>query len=215
MKPHPYRGTGVAPVSDIEDTGSGQGIRRVRSAHISVRKGIKDGDRRDACPTPQAWFSPEWIRRKPPSPSRLVRVRASLGWLGLLAPLLVSATGCVYVLPVPTAYHPEGSRRNLTEATANQFAPGQTTVAEVVLALGEPDTATDDASRLNYRWERVNMHLSRGWLVAVPDAAIGQSWGTTYSHDYSLSFAFDKYGVLQKVGTTNVNKHITEHADTP
>ena len=144
-----------------------------------------------------------------------VGVRASLRWLGLLAPLLVFATGCVYVLPVPTAYHSDGSRRNLTETTASQFVPGQTTVAKVVLALGEPDTATDDASRLNYRWERVNMHLVRGWLVAVPDAAIGQSWATTYSHDYSLSFAFDKCGVLQKVGTTNVNEHITERTDTP
>ena len=156
---------------------------------------------------------------KPPSLFLLVRVRASLGWLGLLAPLLVLATGCVYVMPVPTAYHSDGSRRNLTEATASQFAPGQTTVAEVVLALGEPDTATDDASRLNYRWERVNMRLARGWLVVVPlgadPDAFGKSWSTTYSHDYLLSFAFDKSGVLQNVGTTNVSKHGTERTDTP
>jgi hypothetical protein len=139
----------------------------------------------------------------------------TLRWLVVAAPLAFLAVGCVYVFPVPTAYHPVGSRRNLTEATATRFAPGTTTVDEVVLALGEPDEAAGDGSWLNYRWERVNMHLLRGWAIPAGEVAVGQGWETIYSHEYSLGFAFDQRGVLQYAGTTNVAVRNTDTTHSP
>jgi hypothetical protein len=94
-----------------------------------------------------------------------VRTQAALCWLGTLAPLAALAAGCVYAVPVPTAYHPAGSRRNLTEDRATRFAPGSTTVDDVVLALGEPDESAPDASRLTY------------YLVSGIDYTFGQEEG--------------------------------------
>ena len=138
-------------------------------------------------------------------PSLRFQTQMPRHWLVVLVPLVALSAGCAFILPVPTAYHPAGSRRNLTEATVARFVPGTTTVDDVVLALGEPDQAAADPSRLNYRWERVNMHLSRGWAVAIGPVLVGgEGRETTYSHAYSLSFTFDPSGVLQNVATTNV-----------
>ncbi len=133
-------------------------------------------------------------------------------WLGLLTQLvgLVALTsGCVFVAPVPTAYHPPGSRRNLTADTSGQFVRGTATVDDVVLALGEPDEATADASRLTYRWERVNLHLVWGWAIPAGQIAVGQAWETTYSRRYSVSFEFDPAGLLQGVQATNERNEVT------
>ena len=112
-------------------------------------------------------------------------------------------SGCVFVAPVPTAYHPAGSRRNLTEDTAKHFTPGSATVDDVVLALGEPDESPADASRLTYRWERVNLHLVWGWFIPAADATAGQAWERVYSRIHSATFEFDGAGVLQNLATTN------------
>ena len=112
-------------------------------------------------------------------------------------------SGCVFVAPVPTAYHPAGSRRNLTEDTAKRFAPGSATVDDVVLALGEPDECAADASRLTYRWERVNLRLVWGWFIPAAEATAGQGWERVYSHIHSATFEFDGAGVLQRLATTN------------
>lgn len=138
-----------------------------------------------------------------------VRTQKTLRCLGSVAPLAALTAGCVFVAPMPTAYHPPGSRRNLTEDTATRFVPSTATVDDVVLALGEPDEAASNASRLTYRWERVNMHLVWGWFIPAADATVGQGWERTYSHAHSLSFAFDECGVLQNVSTTNVDVRIT------
>lgn len=138
-----------------------------------------------------------------------IGTQAALRWLGTLTPLAALAAGCVYAVPVPTAYHPEGSRRNLIEETAARFAPGSATVDDVVLALGEPDEAAPDASRLTYLWERVYMHFFWGWVIPTPEFGVGQGWERTSSHLHSLSMAFDERGVLQSVTTTNVKAQFT------
>ena len=127
-------------------------------------------------------------------------------WLGAmthLVGLMALTSGCVFVAPVPTAYHPAGSRRNLTEETTGRFARGTTTVDDVALALGEPDEATANPARLTYRWERVNMHLSWGWMIAFGGVGGGQAWNKTYSHRHSVSFEFDQAGRLQGVQAIN------------
>ena len=139
-----------------------------------------------------------------------VGTQAAMRWVGTVALAATLAAGCVFVAPVPTAYHPSGSRRNLTEDTATRFAPGSTTVDDVVLALGEPDQAASDAARLTYVWERVHTHLRWGWVIPAAEATVGQVWERTYSHAHSLSMAFDEGGVLQTVSATSVNVRITE-----
>jgi len=134
-------------------------------------------------------------------------------WLAPVALLAVLTSGCVFVAPVPTAYHPAGSRRNLTDATATRFVPNTTTVDEVVLGLGGPDEAASDASSLTYRWERVNLHLVWGWAIPGPYGGAGQGWDRTYSHLHPLNFTFDKSGVLQDVTTTNLDRRITKQAE--
>jgi len=135
-----------------------------------------------------------------------------LRWLGLLTQLvglLALTSGCVLVVPVPTAYHPPGSRRNLTADTAGRFARGGATVYDVVLALGEPDEAVADASQLTYRWERVNLHLLWGWAIPLGETAVGQTWEKTYSRRYAVSFEFDPAGLLQGVKATNERNEVT------
>ena len=68
------------------------------------------------------------------NPCLRVRTQAAIRWLGTLAPLAALAAGCIFFVPVPTAHHSEGSRRNLTEDTATRFVPGGATVDDVVLA---------------------------------------------------------------------------------
>ena len=137
------------------------------------------------------------------------RTHQTLRLLAAVAPLAALTAGCIFVVPVPTACHTAESRRNITEATTTRFAPGKATVEDVVLALGEPDQAASDASRLTYGWERVNMHLVWGWAIPAAEASVGQGWETIYSHEYSLSFAFDQSGVLQNLKTTNINVQTT------
>ena len=144
------------------------------------------------------------------NPCLRVRTQAAIRWLGTLAPLAALAAGCIFFVPVPTAHHSEGSRRNLTEDTATRFVPGGATVDDVVLALGEPDEAAADASRLTYRWERVYMHLFWGWAIPAADATVGQGWERTSAHAHTLSMAFDNRGVLQTVTTTNDKVQVTD-----
>ena len=139
-----------------------------------------------------------------------VRTQSAIRWLAPLAPLAALAAGCVFAVPVPTAYHPAGSRRNLTEETATRFAPGSATIDDVVLALGEPDDAAPDATRLTYLWERVYMHFFWGWAIPAADATVGQGWERTSSHAHSLSMTFDERGVFQTVSTTNDKVQFTD-----
>jgi len=135
-----------------------------------------------------------------------VKPARALWWLGLLTQcvgLVALTSGCVFVAPVPTAYHPLGSRRNLTEDTSSRFAPGAATLDDVVLALGEPDETATNPARLIYRWERVNMHLAWGWFIPAAEVSGGQTWDKTYSRRYSVSFEFDQAGRLQGVQATS------------
>ena len=142
-----------------------------------------------------------------------VQTQKTMRWLWSVVLLTMLTSGCVFFVPVPTAYHPPGSRRNLTEDAASRFAPRTATLDDVVLALGEPDEANADASWLTYRWERVNMHLVWGWVIPAADASIGQGWERTYSHALAMNFVFDECGVLQNVRTTNVDVRITESSE--
>jgi len=108
-----------------------------------------------------------------------------------LAALVSNMTGCI-ILPVPVSYHTHGSRKNLRSEDTQWLVPGQTTRAQVVLRLGEPDEIEDDDSRLVYRWEKIYLQV---W-VAVGGGYSGAAGPTDYGRDYALELTFDLRGAL-------------------
>ena len=147
---------------------------------------------------------------KPHPLSLRVRKHKALHWLLAFVLLTGLMTGCAFVFPVPTAYHPAGSRRNLTEATATRFVPGTATLDDVVLALGEPDQIIASPLKLTYEWERVNFHLVSGWAIGLPGTGIGNGSHLVYGHHRTLMFNFDDTGALEAVEFSDVKTKLDE-----
>lgn len=77
-------------------------------------------------------------------------------WMGrsmLLAGLAAVPLGGCIMIPYP---HPpsriEGSRRSPSEAEIGAIVPGQTTRADLLLTLGEPDHVSPDERLMVWRW---------------------------------------------------------------
>jgi hypothetical protein len=106
--------------------------------------------------------------------------------LALLVALAVCLPGCL-IIPLNTDSH--YARTNVNQHTSEQFAPGQTTRGDVILALGEPDAASMDEHQLAYRSEKI-VAL---WLV------VGESGGTggPIYKDRFYVFEFDPQGLYQ------------------
>ena len=100
------------------------------------------------------------------------------------------AGGCIVVpLPVPAHSRNPERREVLTEAQLEFLREGETTRAEVLLQLGEPDRSTPDGAALLYCWEPARALLlwgtygAAGWALLGPDSA--------------LVLRFDEGGVLR------------------
>jgi outer membrane protein assembly factor BamE (lipoprotein component of BamABCDE complex) len=124
------------------------------------------------------------------TPSRVAQFLPSLA---LAAALAGGTPGCI-VVPTPE-YNTGNARDNIRRTTPNQFEPGTTTRAEVMLALGEPDAVSPDESRLAYRSEKV----CGLWFVG----AYGSGAGGTLTKDRYLVLSFDAQGVLREVERTS------------
>lgn len=94
----------------------------------------------------------------------------------------VLAGGC---LVIPVDYHDPGSRHNITAASATRFQPGVTSREEVILALGEPDHASDDDRRMGYAWTKVKA------LIIVASYSGGSA---ELKRSYILELNFDAAG---------------------
>jgi hypothetical protein len=94
---------------------------------------------------------------------------------------LLLLSGC---LILPTDYYTTDSRRNLSPQVTNTVQIGSTTREEMLLALGEPDYATDDGRRLGYRWSKVK------WIWIVLSTGPGTAGGEV-SQCQLLDAAFD------------------------
>ncbi|MCU0782616.1 MAG: hypothetical protein MUF81_00940 [Verrucomicrobia bacterium] len=112
----------------------------------------------------------------------------NLAALGLALGLTVGTSGCL-IVPTPE-YDTGKARANINKKTPQRFEPGQTTRAEVMTALGEPDAVTPEESKLAYRSEKV----CGLWFVG----GYGSAAGGSITKDRYFVAEFDEHGVLRK-----------------
>lgn len=109
------------------------------------------------------------------------------GWrLALLLALASGLTGC---LVIPLNRNSGNARTNLQGQSPKRFVPGQTTRAEVILALGEPDAVSSDERQLAYRSEKE----VAVWVVVVGGSGGGGGAGSIFKNHFWI-FEFDPQG---------------------
>jgi|GEM_PF-2202356 len=112
------------------------------------------------------------------------------------AAVLVLAFGTVGCLVIPTPHADTGfARTNLTKLTPQQFTVGQSTLEDVVLALGEPDAVSADEHRLAYRSEK-NVAI---WIIAAAGEYGGGATGGGINRERFYRFDFDSQGRLRAI----------------
>lgn len=108
--------------------------------------------------------------------------RSYLRKLGIPAWVAVAtlAAGC---LIIPMDYYQAGSRANVRRETSEKLRVGATSKEEMLLALGEPDFASEDGRRLGYAWTKVKAV----WVI------VGGSGGASgeIARSYVLEVSFD------------------------
>ena len=108
-----------------------------------------------------------------------------LGWLLLLS---FTLSGCV-MIPIPRDSNPPGTRQNITPEIVSPIIPGQTTKAEVLLALGEPDETSEDGSRWAYHWFK-----RKGTFIWIN---IGGGFGAfDLDKEYVFNITFDEKNLV-------------------
>lgn len=100
--------------------------------------------------------------------------------------------GCVVVY-VPTPYHKEYSRKNVSRKDAKLIKPGSTMKEDVILKLGEPDEVLENGSRWIYQWSKVHGQLAGFLLLGSGAGSIDQ-----YMSQYDLVITFDSSGFVAK-----------------
>ena len=74
--------------------------------------------------------------------------------VGLSVLLCALDAGCIMYVPDSWT---SSVREERAEALIPMIIPGQTTKAEVVLTLGEPDEVSPDGNRFIYRWRKLKV----------------------------------------------------------
>lgn len=110
------------------------------------------------------------------------------GLMAMTAALILLG-GC---LIIPVDYHTPGSRHNVTRQTTNVFQIGISTREDILLALGEPDFASEDGQRIGYNWSKVEVLL----LVASYG---GSGGGAEFVHSYLIEASFDPSNRVSRV----------------
>lgn len=103
--------------------------------------------------------------------------------------MLLGINACVII---PTDYHLEGTRNNVTQETLAAFIPGQTTKEEVLRNLGEPDVVAEDGSRIAYH----SIKNKAWYLFFAPYAA---EYGGI-KRQYVFSLTFDERNIVHEIG---------------
>ncbi len=106
-------------------------------------------------------------------------------WFGIGLVALGMLSGCIIPL---AGFHPAGSRHNVTAGVQSKLHPGVTTLEEVILLLGEPDSSLSDGEEIRYEWVRIY--------------ALGDS-GAPLSRKYILTIDFD---VSNRVSSVQLDK---------
>jgi hypothetical protein len=109
-----------------------------------------------------------------------------LEWFLLLA---FTLSGCV-MIPIPRDSNPPGTRQNITPEIVSPIIPGQTTKEEVLMALGEPDEASEDGSRWAYHWFKRKLTIIGGGFGGV--GAID------FDKQYVFNITFDENNLVME-----------------
>lgn len=106
--------------------------------------------------------------------------------LVLVALLIWGCSGCYVPLD-----QPDRNSREYYPAVRKDFTPGETTRAEVLLKMGEPDEHSADETVLTYRWGKSKGFISMG----------NDPWERLmdFGEKTTFSFKFDKEGVLESL----------------
>jgi hypothetical protein len=112
----------------------------------------------------------------------------------LMASAFLAFTGCV-MFPLPSDRHKHGSHRTIPDSKIAALTPGQTTLTEAVLSLGEPQSSWNDDTVIGYRWQKIRFELwVFGEWFGKDDGFNRHKFGRT-SH---LDLRFDPDGKLLK-----------------
>lgn len=118
----------------------------------------------------------------------------------VLAAVLLVSSGCV---PIPTL--PFGdknwSRQNIGDSVPGFIVTGQTTRADVILALGDPDRRTNNDNRFHY----VRATEEGGIAFIVGGAASAAVTGTPITY-FLLTVNFDARGIVTAAKSEKIVK---------
>ena len=115
--------------------------------------------------------------------------------LGVTA-LIFGTAGCMVI---PTPHSDTGcARTNLTTLTSKKFTLGQSTLEDVMLALGEPDAVSTHEQKLAYRSEK----KVAVWVVTLGGYGSGALSAGRIIQEQFYVFEFDPQGRLQKTTRT-------------
>jgi outer membrane protein assembly factor BamE (lipoprotein component of BamABCDE complex) len=112
--------------------------------------------------------------------------------------LAVSGSGCLIIPEIPHYSDDFPTRRNVADVSREFPRPGQTTLEEVLLTLGEPDLVElKPKHRFIYVWNMVVAEL----VVVIPSPVAGPAvgGGTSLMQSYRLTIEFDSSGVVSGI----------------
>lgn len=112
-----------------------------------------------------------------------------IGWLAVC----LLAAGCV---PVPIAPHNIWMRRNIGATLPVKIVPNQTTMADVLLALGEPDTVTTVGGTTRMVWTAGHSEGGIGGILLAPMAGVAWAGGVMTMEYQRWVIVFDAHGIV-------------------
>lgn len=116
-----------------------------------------------------------------------------------MALAFLGCTGCI-MFPLPSDRHKHGSRRAIPEHEIAALVPGETTLTQAVLRLGEPEYMSLDETKINYYWEKVTSELwIFGWWFDDDESFHRYKHGKIHN----LDLTFDADGKLLKHDLTH------------
>ncbi len=123
---------------------------------------------------------------------------SSPGWLEILSAiaLLLCATGCIGVVPIPVYSRVPAYGQKVPSARAQVIQPGQTTRAEVLATLGTNCVVFPRTRSIAYTWE---MHGGNcvWWIVPVTPEGAGGSSGILLGGWRGFLVAFDDRDIVR------------------
>jgi hypothetical protein len=124
--------------------------------------------------------------------------KTTLPVLGLLAICLLTQTGCVGVIPVPSFSNQPVAGQVIKPGDVKFIVPGQTTRAVVVERLGTSFRASPRMPVLAYSWELPGGSGIWWWCVFSPYFAAGDINDFEWSRWRAFFVTFDEQGVVTK-----------------